>query len=74
MLNHLYGDKIELIEVWNRQDVSDKWNEAINIIAKKTLLYLKEYVADQNVTQCAKKEACCKQFKDEYAKSLSNIV
>jgi hypothetical protein len=74
MLNYLYGDKIDLIEIWNRHDLSDKWDETIEIIAKKTLLYLKESAGDQNVTQWAKKEACWKLFKDEHAKQLSYIV
>jgi hypothetical protein len=74
MLNFLYGDKIDLIEIWNRQDLSDKWDEAVDIIAKKALLYLKESAGDQNVTQWAKKEACWKQFKEEHAKNLSYIV
>ncbi|RAR42735.1 AIPR family protein [Paenibacillus sp. MDMC362] len=74
MLNHIYGNKIELVDVWNRQALSDKWDEVIRIIADKALFFLRASAGDRNVTQWAKQEACWVQFKDEYTKQLSNII
>ena len=74
MLNHLYGDKIDLVEVWNAQSLSDKWDDVIRIIADKTLAYLKDSAGDRNVTQWAKQEACWVQFKESCSKELSNLI
>lgn len=73
MLHHIYGKRIELLDVWNRQTLSDKWDEVIRIIADKALFFLRDSAGDRNVTQWAKQEACWVQFKDEYTKQLSNI-
>ncbi|ARF66917.1 AIPR protein [Paenibacillus larvae subsp. pulvifaciens] len=74
MLHHIYGHKIELIDVWHRQTLSDKWDEVIQIIADRALFFLRNSAGNRNVTQWAKQEACWIQFKDEYTKQLSNIV
>ncbi|MFK4475726.1 hypothetical protein ABH897_005520 [Paenibacillus sp. RC73] len=74
MLHHIYGNKIELVDVWNRQTLSDKWDEIIRIIADKALFFLRDSAGDRNVTQWAKQEACWMQFKDEYTKHLRNII
>lgn len=74
MLHHIYGKRIVLIDVWNRQALSNKWDEVIRIIADKTLFFLRDSAGDRNVTQWAKQEACWVQFKDEYTKQLSNII
>lgn len=74
MLNHLYGDKIDLVEVWNAQSLSDKWDEVVRIIADKTLAFLKDSAGDRNVTQWAKQEACWVQFKESCSKELSNLI
>lgn len=74
MLLHIYGTKIDLVDVWNRQTLSDKWDEVIRIIADKALFFLRDSAGDRNVTQWAKQEACWVQFKDEYTKQLSNII
>lgn len=74
MLHHIYGKKIGLLDVWNHQALSDKWDEVIQIIANKTIFFLRDSAGDRNVTQWAKQEACWVQFKDEYTKQLSNII
>lgn len=74
MLNHLYGDKIDLVEVWNAQSLSDKWDDVIRIIADKTLAFLKDSAGDRNVTQWAKQEACWVQYKEGCSKELSNLI
>ncbi|MEV2910848.1 AIPR family protein [Paenibacillus larvae] len=74
MLHHIYGHKIELIDVWHRQTLSDKWDEVIQIIADRALFFLRNSAGNRNVTQWAKQEACWIHFKDEYTKQLSNIV
>ncbi|MEK5413923.1 AIPR family protein [Paenibacillus sp. FSL L8-0708] len=74
MLHHIYGTKIDLVDVWNRQTLSDKWDEVIRIIADKALFFLRDSAGDRNVTQWAKQEACWVQFKDEFTKQLSNII
>ncbi|WP_025677437.1 AIPR family protein [Paenibacillus massiliensis] len=74
MLHHIYGKKIELLDVWNRQTLSNKWDEVIRIIAAKVLFFLRDSAGERNVTQWAKQEACWVQFKDEYTKQLSNII
>ncbi|WP_054956756.1 AIPR family protein [Paenibacillus dakarensis] len=74
MLMHIYGARVGLLDVWNRQAMSDKWDEVIRIIAEKSLFYLRDSAGDRNVTQWAKQEACWVQFKEEYTKQLSNII
>lgn len=74
MLHHIYGNKIDLVDVWNRQTLSDKWDEIIRIIADKALFFLRDSAGDRNVTQWAKQEACWMQFKDEYTKQLRNLI
>ncbi|MBS4214169.1 AIPR family protein [Neobacillus rhizophilus] len=74
MLNHIYGDKIDLVEVWNAQSLSDKWDDVIRIIADKTLAFLKDSAGDRNVTQWAKQEACWVQYKEGCSKELSNLI
>jgi hypothetical protein len=74
MLHHIYGKRIELLDVWNRQTLSDKWDEVIQIIADKTIFFLRDSAGERNVTQWAKQEACWVQFKDEYTKQLSHII
>lgn len=74
MFNHIYGKKIDLLEIWKKQDVSTKWENIIRTIASYTLNYLKESAGDRNVTQWAKQEACWTQFKEGSTKPLSNIV
>lgn len=74
MLHHLYGNDIDLIDVWNQQSLSDKWDEVIRIIADQVLFYLKDSAGDRNVTQWAKQETCWLQFKEDYVKQLSNVI
>ncbi|WP_160725137.1 AIPR family protein [Bacillus sp. USDA818B3_A] len=74
MLNHLYCDKIDLVEVWNAQSLSDKWDDVIRIMADKALAFLKDSAGDRNVTQWAKQEACWVQFKESCSKELSNLI
>lgn len=74
MLRHLYGKEIDLLEVWRRQSLSDKWDEVIRIIADHTLNFLRGSAGDRNVTQWAKQEACWVQFKEEHAMQLRNVI
>jgi len=74
MLNHLYGDKIDLFDVWDKQSLSEKWDEVIQVLAEKTLLHLRDSAGERNVTQWAKQEACWQQYKDEYTKELSMLI
>lgn len=74
MLRKLYGERIILQEVWKKQNLSDKWDYIIDIIARETLEFLKQSAGEQNVTQWAKKEACWDLFKNECAKRLKNLV
>ncbi|MFP7298727.1 AIPR family protein [Neobacillus niacini] len=74
MLNHLYGEKIDLVEVWEKQSLSDKWDEVIRIMADKTLSFLRDSAGERNVTQWAKQEACWIQFKDECTNELKNLI
>ena len=74
MFRHIYGEKIDLLEIWKKQSVSTKWESVIRTIASYTLNYLKESAEDRNVTQWAKQEACWTQFKEDFTKQLSNIV
>ncbi|WML57759.1 AIPR family protein [Neobacillus sp. PS2-9] len=74
MLNHLYGNKIDLVGIWEAQALSDKWDEVIRIIADKALAFLKDSAGERNVTQWAKQEACWVQFKESCSKELSNLI
>jgi hypothetical protein len=74
MLNHLYGERIDLVEIWEVQALSDKWDGVIRIIADKALTFLKDSAGDRNVTQWAKQEACWIQFKESCTKELSNLI
>lgn len=74
MLNHLYSEKIDLLEVWNHQRLSDKWENVVKTIAKQALTYLRGSAGEQNVTQWAKKEDCWIKFKKDHSKILSNLI
>jgi hypothetical protein len=74
MLNKLYGDSINLEEVWNNQSLSVKWDNVIKEIAQTTLEFLRNSAGEQNVTQWAKKEQCWKEFVSECEKQLKYIV
>lgn len=74
MLSFLYGRQIDLMEVWNRQQLSNQWENVVKIIAKNALNYLKESAGDRNVTQWAKSEECWEGFKKESATVLSHLV
>ncbi|WP_225049929.1 AIPR family protein [Priestia megaterium] len=74
MFSHIYGENINLIDVWKKQSVPAKWANIIRTIASYALNYLKESAGDRNVTQWAKQEACWTQFKQESTKQLSNIL
>lgn len=74
MLNYLYGKEIDLMEVWNQQTLSDKWEDVVRTIANNALNYLRESAGDQNVTQWAKKEDCWIGFKKESAAVLSGMI
>ncbi|WP_077215292.1 AIPR family protein [Bacillus dakarensis] len=74
MINHLYSDKIDLVNVWEKQSLSDSWDEVIRIIADKALSFLKVSAGDRNITQWAKQEACWIQFKETCSKELSNLI
>ncbi|MDN3017170.1 AIPR family protein [Paenibacillus sp. BSR1-1] len=74
MLNHLYGQEIDLLEVWQHQALSTKWEDIVRAIAANALNYLRESAGDQNVTQWAKKEDCWKGFIKESAIVLSGLV
>ncbi len=73
MLNLLYGESINLQEVWERQALSDKWDNVIKEIAQKTLEFLRDSAGEQNVTQWAKKEQCWKQYYNDCKKQLKYI-
>ncbi|WP_226087644.1 AIPR family protein [Mesobacillus sp. S13] len=74
MLNHLYRKEIDLLEVWQRQTLPDKWEDKVKVIAINALNYLRESAGEQNVTQWAKKEDCWKGFVKESSKVLSSMV
>jgi len=73
MLNRLYGEEINLQDVWEKQTLSDKWDNVIKEIAQRTLEFLRDSAGEQNVTQWAKKEICWKQYKEECQKFLNYI-
>ena len=74
MFKHLYEDKVDLLEVWNKQSLDDKWTSVVRTIAENTIVYLRESAGEQNVTQWAKKEECWVKFKEEYSTLLINLV
>ncbi|WP_203289920.1 AIPR family protein [Metabacillus sp. cB07] len=74
MLSYLYGDQIDLVNVWEEQALSDKWDDIIRTIADKTLFYLKESAGERNVTQWAKQEACWVQYKESCSKELGALI
>ncbi|KIL74464.1 AIPR family protein [Bacillus badius] len=74
MIHHLYSDKIDLVQVWEEQSLSDKWDEVIRAIADKSLFYLKESAGERNVTQWAKQEACWIQYKETCSQELKNLI
>ncbi|KAB2332231.1 AIPR family protein [Cytobacillus depressus] len=74
MLSHLYYEEINLMEIWQQQALSEKWEDIVRTIANNALNYLRESAGDQNVTQWAKKEDCWKGFIKESAVVLSGMV
>lgn len=74
MLSYLYGNRINLLDVWDKQQLSNDWESIVRIIASNTLEYLRDSAGDQNVTQWAKKEDCWKGFIEESAATLSQLV
>lgn len=74
MLQHVYGKQIDLLEVWQKQDLDTKWNSIIYTIASFTVNYLKDSAGDRNVTQWAKQEDCWKEFKENFTKQVSELV
>ncbi|MGD6856388.1 AIPR family protein [Bacillus infantis] len=74
MIHHLYGGQIDLVEVWEEQSLSDRWDDIVRTIADKTLFYLKESAGERNVTQWAKQEACWIQFKETCSQELKNLI
>jgi hypothetical protein len=74
MLNYLYRDRIDLVEVWEKQSLSDKWDEVIRIMADKALTFLRDSAGERNVTQWAKQETCWIQFKESCSKELGNLI
>jgi hypothetical protein len=74
MLKFLYGEEINLMEVWEQQALSKKWEDIIRVIANNALNYLRDSAGDQNVTQWAKKEDCWKGFIKESATTLSGLI
>ncbi|MGG1592409.1 AIPR family protein [Terribacillus saccharophilus] len=74
MLNLLHKESINLQEVWEKQILSDRWDNVIKEIAQKTLEFLRDSAGDQNVTQWAKKEQCWQQYRKECGKQLKYII
>ena len=74
MIHYLYGTKIDLVEVWNNQSLSDQWDEIIRIIASKTLFFLKDSAGERNVTQWAKQEACWILYKETCSEELKGLI
>ncbi|WP_010677772.1 AIPR family protein [Bacillus timonensis] len=74
MLRHLYGKELNLMDIWQQQNLSDKWEGIVRTIASNALNYLKESAGDQNVTQWAKKEDCWKGFIKESSAVLSGMI
>lgn len=74
MLAHLYGNQIELMEIWNNQALSNRWESTVKTIAQNALSFLRDSAGDRNVTQWAKQAACWDAFKEESAVTLSQLV
>ncbi|AIF67502.1 AIPR protein [Terribacillus saccharophilus] len=74
MLSHLYRDRINLNEVWNKQGLPDEWKDVVRIIAANSLNYLRESAGEQNVTQWAKKQECWDGFIKESATVLGAMI
>ena len=74
MLGHIYGNQINLIEVWKKQSLSNEWDSIVKTIAQNTLNYLRDSAGDRNVTQWAKQSACWDEFKEESTAVLSQLV
>ncbi|MBR0592363.1 AIPR family protein [Bacillus sp. FSL W8-0920] len=74
MIHQIYNEQIELVEVWEEQSLSEKWDAIIRIIAEKTLSYLRESAGERNVTQWAKQEACWIQYKETCSQELKNLI
>ncbi|MEK5208591.1 AIPR family protein [Psychrobacillus sp. FSL H8-0510] len=74
MFNFLYGKQLNLKDVWIKQQGLGEWEEPINIIANRSIKYLRESAGDRNVTQWAKSEECWEGFKKECANVLSDLV
>lgn len=73
MLNYIYGEEINLLEIWQKQSLSNKWEDIVRAIANNALNYIRESAGDQNVTQWARKEDCWKGFIKESAVTLSGM-
>lgn len=74
IFSHIYGDEIDLLDIWTSQSLPEKWRDIIRVIANNTLVFLKESAGEQNVTQWAKKEECWISFKEDYKEVLSNLI
>ncbi|QBP39712.1 AIPR family protein [Paenisporosarcina antarctica] len=74
MLGYLYGKDIDLIEVWEKQSLTNRWDSIIKTIAQNALNYLRDSAGDRNVTQWAKQSACWEEFKEESAAVLSQLI
>lgn len=74
MLSHLYGEEISLMEVWDNQELSEKWTTVVRTIAQNALDHLRSSAGERNVTQWAKSEACWIDFKNESSVVLSNLI
>lgn len=74
MFNFLYGKQLNLKDVWIKRQGLGEWEEPINIIANRSIKYLRESAGDRNVTQWAKSEECWEGFKKECANVLSDLV
>lgn len=73
MLSYIYREEIDLMEIWEKQFISDKWEYIVRVIATSALNYIRESAGDQNVTQWARKEECWKGFIEESAITLSGM-
>lgn len=74
MLASLYGKEIDLMEIWEKQSLSNRWDSVVKTIAQNALNYLRDSAEDRNVTQWAKQAACWEGFKEESSSVLSQLV
>lgn len=74
MLRYLYGNQINLMDVWEKQALSNEWDNIVKVIAQNALDYLRDSAGERNVTQWAKQVACWEGFKEESAATLSQLV